>query len=232
MSKYTTELRFIVESYNDNKSSDNKSADEFIEKALPKLFNFNFPIYDENYRNTLELKIVRHFYTREICCETVGRWKMFLRDRLNMIMPYYNDLYKSATFEFNPLYDHNLTTSFKKEANGSNNDTMNSSNNQTTNNSSTDWSLHSDTPQGAISDVDAMTYLSDATKGTDKSEQNTNGSASSNAVGTYKDTESYTQTVQGLTQLPSEALNKYRETLINIDQMIINELDDLFFGLW
>lgn len=232
MSKYTTELRFIIESYNSNVSSDNSSADEQIKKALPKLFNFSFPIYDENYRKTLELKIVRHFYTREICCETVGRWKMFLRDRLNLIMPYYNDLYKSATLEFNPLYDHDLTTTSNKSGSGSNSNSGSTSSNQTTNNSSTDWNLHSDTPQGAITDLDEMNYLSDATKGTDNSEQKSNGSSNTSTNGNYSNIEDYTQTVQGFTNPPSELIKKYRETLINIDQLIINDLDDLFFGLW
>lgn len=110
MSKYTTEVRFICE-YEANRVSTTKlgdgfnSIDQIITIAAPHIFNFDFPIFDEEYRLVLEKKILRHFYGREICSETVGRWKLLLCDKLNVIMPFYNKLYRSELFEFNPLYD-------------------------------------------------------------------------------------------------------------------------------
>ena len=40
---------------------------------------------------------------REIGFETVGLFKLFLNERMAEIMPYYNKLYESETFEFDPL---------------------------------------------------------------------------------------------------------------------------------
>ena len=111
MSKYTTEVRFICETAAGyTESVDYDLVEETIQKAIPKVFNFDFPIFDESYRNVLCTKILKHYYTREICEETVGLWKLRLNTRLNEIMPYYNQLYKSELLEFNPFYDVDITT--------------------------------------------------------------------------------------------------------------------------
>jgi hypothetical protein len=133
MSKYTTELRFICETLaNKTESVGYDKIDEVVDEALPKLFDFDFPLFDEAYRTVLEKKIVLHYYTREICAETVGLWKLFLRRRLNEIMPYYNQLYKTELIEFNPLYDIDLTrqrnTTGNEAGKGSNTGTSNAKN--------------------------------------------------------------------------------------------------------
>ena len=110
MSKYTTEVRHICEvEYGATSSKGFNLIDEIITTAAPKIFNFDFPIFDENYRLLLEKKILRHYYTREICEETVGLWKLRLQDKLNLIMPYYNQLYSSELLDFNPFYDTDYT---------------------------------------------------------------------------------------------------------------------------
>lgn len=119
MSKFTTEVRFICETANGlTESQGFTSIQNILSTAAPTVFDFDFPIFDENYRLPLEIKILRHYYTREICEETVGLWKLRLADRLNMIMPYYNKLYESELLKFNPFYDVDLTTIHKKDFNG------------------------------------------------------------------------------------------------------------------
>lgn len=121
MSKYTTELRYICEhSAGLDESVGYNSIDTVLDGCRDKIFDFDFPIFDEEYRPTLENKILKHYYTREIGCETVGLWKHFLCTRLNEIMPYYNQLYKSELIKFNPMYDTDLTTDYQKVDNGSN----------------------------------------------------------------------------------------------------------------
>ena len=135
MSKYTTEVRFICEAaagldksvgFNDIDSVLDAAVEkifnfnfptpstELIDKAIPNIFNFNFPCFDENYRKILCKKILLHYYTREICEETVGLWKLRLCTRLNEIMPYYNQLYRSAAIEFNPFYDVEYSRTIKR----------------------------------------------------------------------------------------------------------------------
>lgn len=124
MSVYTTELRYICETggklnsdfiNNDKESKGYNNIDDIIEGARPNIFSFNYPIFDETYKPLLETKILRHYYTREICEETVGLWKLRLQDKMNLIMPYYNKLYESELLTFNPFYDVNLTRKHKGE---------------------------------------------------------------------------------------------------------------------
>ena len=109
MADYTTQLRTICEFYSGNTQSQGyEKIDEIVETSAPKIFE-PFEIFDEDYRIPLEKKILRHFYTREICMETVGLWKLHFNNKMNEIMPYYNQLYKSALLDFNPFYDVDLT---------------------------------------------------------------------------------------------------------------------------
>lgn len=115
MSKYTTEVRFICENYAGlDKSADYSGTDKVISKARKKVFDFDFPMFDESYRTVLETKILKHYYTREIGFETVSLWKFWLDKRLNEIMPFYNQMYKSELLDFNPFYDVDLTTDSKR----------------------------------------------------------------------------------------------------------------------
>ena len=112
MSKYTTEVRYICEVEAGLVESQGFShINNILSISAPRVFDFDFPIFDEAYRPVLEKKILRHYYTREICEETVGLWKLRLCDRLNMIMPYYNQMYESELIKFNPLYDVDITRS-------------------------------------------------------------------------------------------------------------------------
>lgn len=110
MSKYTAQVRFICETAAGLSESEGQtSVKQIIAAAIPSVFDFDFPIFDESYRNVLETKILKHYYTREIGLETVGLWKLKLDTKLNEIMPFYNQLYKSELIEFNPMYDVDLT---------------------------------------------------------------------------------------------------------------------------
>lgn len=254
MSKYTTEVRYICEvSGGLNESVGYSKIEDVITGAIPKIFDFDFPIFDESYRSVLERKILKHFYTREICEETVGLWKLRLDTRLNEIMPYYNKLYKSELLNFNPLYTDNLTrtrtTKLNSKRETDNNgkvDTTNNSNSQgsgsdTTNNNGND--LYSDTPQGSLNGVESGTYLTNARKTSDTRTSSSNTSNNSSASGKvvssesgsdeFNSTEDYLESVSGYAGVnASDLLKKYRETFLNIDMEVISNLEDLFFQLW
>lgn len=211
MSMYTTELRYICESYAGlTESAGYNNIENVIKKALPKIFDFDFPIFDEDYRAVIETKIIKHYYTREISEETVGLWKLRLNTKMNEIMPYYNQLYKAWSVDFNPLYDTDISTEH----------TLDNESTQTTSGKSTD--RFSDTPQGSLQNIENNTYLSNATI------------VDSNASGTSNSTDEYLEKITGKrgSMSYSKMLDEYRESLINIDSMIIVDLKDLFFKLW
>ena len=250
MSKYTTEVRFICETYAGfTESQDANMVEEVIGLSMDKIFDFNFPIFDNEYKPVLERKILKRFYTREICEETVGLWKLRLNTRLNEIMPYYNKLYKSELLEFNPLYTNNLTR--KRDTKGKVITTDNSTTNVQSqsgeesigngSNNSTSINLFSDTPQGSLTNVTNEEYLTDARKITDvnttTASVTANGTTATKSDGTIigqnDSTEDYLETVVGYEGInPAEMILKYRETFLNIDKMILDNLEDLFIQLW
>ena len=123
MSKYTTQVRFICETAAGLEDSQGYGdTTRIINEARSKIFDFDYPIFDESYRGVLENKILRHYYTREIGFETVGLWKHYLNMRLNEIMPYYNKMYNSELIEFDPLYDVDLTKDYRKTLDGNRNE--------------------------------------------------------------------------------------------------------------
>lgn len=215
MSKYTTELRYICEvAAGLSESVDGASIDTILTAAAPSIFNFDWDIFDEAYRLPLEVKILRHFYTREIGEETVGLWKLRLQDKLTLIMPKYNQLYESARMEFNPFYDTEYTRTGSNSGSGQVNTQSNS---DTTN-------MHSDTPQNGLTSVLDGEYLTDA----DVSSGTSNSGQSSQNQGAFEETVAGKMRGESYSRL----LIEYRQSFINIDAMLMNELNDLFMGLW
>lgn len=216
MSKYTTEVRFICENFAGFSYSQGYMAtNDVIAKARENVFDFSYPIFDESYRSVLETKILKHFYTREIGAESVGLWKLWLDTRLNEIMPYYNQLYKSELIEFNPMYDVDLTTDHTRKVNGeesrsgefsekseldrevtgsgTGSSESNGGTKQIGGNKVDRWEYFSDTPQGGIQGVANLTYLTNARHITDDGGQtiidNTSNGLTENQYNDSTDTE-------------------------------------------
>lgn len=71
-----------------------EKIDEQIAYAVPEIFYFTYPYYgDANDKAHLEKHILESYYTRDICCDSMMRWVMFLKERMNDIMPKYKALY-------------------------------------------------------------------------------------------------------------------------------------------
>lgn len=247
MSKYTTEVRFICETYAGlTESIGLNGVNDVLEKSWNSIFTTPVEFFDENYRKFLCEKILKRYYTREICCETVGLWVFWMNERLETIIPYYNQLYKSAQLEFDPLHEIDLIRTHDGTKNETGNiDTTNTRNqndkgNSNRNNSTNNWDLYSDTPQGSISNLESETYLTNARKTNNNENESitTNGETVSNETGNRKNKvdniEKYNETVKGKNSGTSysKLLTEYRETFLNIDELVINEFKDLFFNLW
>lgn len=243
MSKYTTELRFICEELSGLEDSVGYDCvDNVIQSAIPKIFSFDFPVFDEAYRNVLCTKILKHFYTREIGFETYGLWKLKLNTKLNEKMPYFNRLYESTLLKYNPLVDTEYTREGKRDDAGTDKTTSttqaNSTNESHSSNSDSTIDKYSDTPQGTLDNVLNGTYLTTA-RDTGRS-GSADGSASSNysdSGTTNKDltnTSEYIEKISGKrgTASYSSLIKEFRETFINVDEMVLDSLEPLFMGLW
>lgn len=213
MSKYTTEVRFICESKSGLEvSSGADNVDDVIAGAWDKIFTNKAVFFDEAYRSVLCQKILKHYYLREICCETVGVWKLWMNERLETIMPYYNQLYESAKITFEPLEDVNVTRKHDRNVKGTEDRESNSKDDGTVTSTETDnrtrqvvgssdgkssesesgensatssdtkRDLYSDTPQGAITGLENENYLTNARKITDTVTSSGNDSRNSNGT--------------------------------------------------
>ena len=198
-----------------------------IKTLIDNNFDFqmtNYPIFDETYRETLNNNILHHYYENEIGFETAPLFRFYLNQKLNEIMPYYNELYKvqKKLIDDNLLLNNvNLTEELKGK-----NTTETSSTSQSTNKGK---NLFQDTPQGNISQQDINAQNVYATNIT-LNDNSINDNSSANGSGTNE----YIKTIIGNNggKFNIDVLNDIKNNLMNIDLMIINELNDLFMGIF
>ena len=223
MSKYTTNFYEIDKEINKDEFM-TTSVDDRLDKVREIIFDFNYPINEEN-KKRVEIAILKHYYMNEIGMETIGLFKIYLSDRLNLIMPRYNKLYEYNNAEISPFINSSL------EETGTNNQTsssdMNSSGTDASNR--TNSTTNSDTPQGILEDIQngryASYYTYDDLK-TNSTNSNTTNSNSNNDTNFTRKLKS----LQGMTQ--AEAFRNYADNLISIDEMLVQEFSDLFLKIW
>ena len=245
MSKYTTQLRYICEfKAGLSESSDNYNA--VIDASYDKIIHPETQLFDPEYAPVLYKKIIRHYYFDEIGHETAGRFIMRLNMKLDEILPYYNKLYETAALEYDPLHDVDYYRTGNREDNNTDNRTRtdNLTNLRTddlaNHAESEQYDLYSDTPEGSLTGVDQSNYLTDARKVTSQADGTNTGTQESKSTGTQKnDTvihnlNEYMEHVYGKmnTVTYSKMIMEYREALLNIDMMIINDLSSLFMGVF
>lgn len=194
----------------------------------------DYPIFDESYRPKLNKSIVEHFWYREIGFETIDMFINRFEQRMNLIMPVYNKLYLSTLMEYDPL----STTKMVTDSEGSGKDTgqVDSTNTSTASNASTTGAkartVGSDFPQTMLSDEgDYATSANDSVSDTTTGATSTDEAAQATTQVGDRESASHT-TMEGYTRSPAELVMMYRDTLINVDAMLIADLEPLFMQVW
>lgn len=212
MAKYTLELRTIAESQN------------------LSVFDFDYPFYDNDLKKVFEDKFIQYYYYDEIGFETIGRFKQRLRAKLNEIMPRYSQLYQTelASKDINFMLNKDLKETFIREVDNTNNMTGDSLDKVT-------GSDNTDFKESNIGNGNAtLSYNSLTSINQNNNDFNNNKSSNSNVVNKGNEREETTLLSQGNIGITSSAelLQKWRDTIINIDQQIINECRDLFMTIF
>lgn len=200
----------------------------------------SYPIFDEAYRNTLNTKILDHYYLDEIGFETPALFRKRLLTRLNEIMPYYNTLYENQLDKIDNLLGNvdlseTMDRDYTKTENNTNNTTT--SGNSTSNSTSNNKNLFQNTPQGQITqtDINSQTWATNVTfdSGTIGDTSTTSGTSNATNTQTGSSTDDYIKHITGNNgkKYNIELIEELRKGLLNIDLMIIDELYDLFMGL-
>lgn len=213
-----------------------------IKSLIDNDFDFQldeYPIFDENYRNTLNQNILYHYYENEIGFETAPLFRFYLKQKLNEIMPYYNELYKvqkklidenlllnnvNITENLQGTNTNNTSTSASSQSNSSNSGTSNNKN------------LFLDTPQGdeykgTINDTN---YATNVTFDNNTSSNTIQDTSSNSGTANVSGTNAYIKTIIGNNgaKFNIDVLNDIKNKLMNIDLLIINDLNDLFMQIF
>lgn len=247
MSKYTTQVRYICETLSGE--TDINSA---ISKSVPIIFNYDYGLLAD-FRSVFEPSFLRHYWVREIGCETYALWQLQLLDRLSILAPKYNRLWELANIDYNVLDTHTLTSSDNTLSNQLTSnvlDTVNSNktnvtsqtnSNQDTNNN--ELSKFSDTPQSTVDNLLSGKYLTNATSkdnnSTSTNYSDTKTNTDSNGKITTNNNTSDTTNTQKNTLVcgrygtaPSDLISKATNAIITPVSQLINELETLFINIY
>lgn len=223
----------------------NEDAKDAIDQAMS-----TYPLYETNpnltkvygtaykvpTRKELNDKILNFYRFREIGQDTFGRWLFELETALNEIMPKYNQLFYSADQDFNPIYNVDYKKTIMGEQNANTNST--STGNDSSTNEEFTKSVNAKTPQDLLNisntGIDTVNYADDAswgkasgsTTGTNTTTGNTSSNGSNSTIETTKGNFGVTSA--------QDLIIKYRDTIINIEQQIINDprIKELFMLIY
>lgn len=275
MAQYTITTLSILKSLSKVKldldyDTDFDSVDDFVHETCDLLFD-NYPIFDEVYRHILNYKIASHFLFEETNVTPYQRWRYMLNRKMKEIMPYYNELYKSTLFEFDPLGDTDIVETIIRDLEtdtdtsvergqsienerqtDSSRNTQTDSQSQATENTITDSDTETWDAETPFNQSDAKGYANKVSgEKTDQDNTSTmSGTQSDEVVSsigetssaseqlqaqseTKQDTDSHEETLRTLKGKRSgisfnTLLKEYRDNLLNVDMMIIDELEVLF----
>lgn len=176
------------------------------------LFDFDYPI-DKTYKPIFEEHFINFFFFDEIGVETVERFKLRLKNKLNLIMPYWNKVIAADKLEQRILDNYNVTETY----------TRNTSNNVISNNSTESVTTESDTPVTRI-DLEKVDYFSNILKSRNGIENNVNSDGA----------EKWERKMVGNigVQTDADAIIKYYNSLRKIEIEIFMECEDLFMGVY
>lgn len=212
MSKYTTELRRIIEDRSEEEVRSWFMQYELTDYLTQDEINLIMERGTWN-KEKLAQKIIDHYYMREIGFETVGLFKHQVKVAMQEIMEEKLPLIYSASIQYDPL----VNVDFVEEYTGQN------AGNSTSNSSG--LTVQSDTPQGQISKSAILggTYASSTSANDIDDTTATTGS------------ESYTKRTKGNSGVSATAqkmVQQYRENIIMIDRDIIRDLSSLFMSIY
>ena len=172
-----------------------------------KIFDFEYPLSSAINKDDFECQILNHYIMRRIGFDTFTAFQLYLENKLNEILPFYNKMFDSLA-EFN-LFNDGETITRDKTDNG--NTTLNTNNNS--------QSRFSEYPLNQLEDINDGSYVSNQT--TNNGNVNSNGTTHNTSVEVEKRT-------------PLDKMDlyqKYLATRNSIMTMIYKDLDILFYGL-
>ena len=240
MSKYTTQLRWIVEQIGQGLFV--PEGQEYADAVYKYIGLSKYPIFDEKYRSHLNDKIIDHYYFREIGQETAAQFAQMMKRTMQEIMPKYNRLYNTINAEMeHPLADYvrhrEISEDYTREVDGTT--SSQSSGTSSANSADHNRNVFQDTPMSLLSNegspsIEDLDYATNVTY--NDGNGTTSGTSSMSNSGTSStdrtDNREKTEDVYGRNQSLASAFDEFVDKFVDIDLLVINDLEDLFFKLW
>lgn len=224
MSKYTTQIRFICEIYG-RKVVESWFKDYNLEDYLTPEEIGVIELRGTWNKDKLAEKIVDHYFMREIGFDTPALFKHYVKVTMQEIMESKLPLIYSASIKYDPMVNVDFTETYEQEH--QDNDKSNGS---STNNGSS-LSVNSDTPQGQISKSEILQGKFASQTGASEGTNTTTDESNTNRNGTLKSTRTQRGNSGALTT-GQGLIKQYRDIIISVDKDIINELNQLFIGIY
>lgn len=190
------------------------------------IFDFEYNLFNNNYKPVFEQLFIDYFFMEEIAHETVGLFKHRLKNKLDLILPYYNKIYMSQELEQRILDNYDVTETITREVNGD----SESVNKGDITRKGDNKQLYKDTPKTKI-DIDKFDIVTNITKNI-ADEKTINNDVS---IHKSNNIENYVRTMTGNigVQTDADAIMKYWQSLRNVTLEIFeNELSELFMGIF
>lgn len=215
----------------------NEEAKEAIDEAMA-----TYPLYEQEEkarqfgtayhvptRKELNNKILNYYRFREIGFETFGRFVFELKTALEEIMPKYNQLFYSADQDFNPIYNVDYEKIIGRDKTDSTISNSASASTDETEATTNNKEVNSATPQNQLNigskNIDQVNYADGASWNQNIDENKTTSNMAGNSTTDGSETELTKESTKGNFGVVSaqDLILKYRETILNIEQMIIND---------
>lgn len=195
---------------------------------------------DDAWRNALNQKIINHYRYREICHTAPDRWKLYLNNTMNEIMPIKNLMFEAlaSNWEFNTGSDFSEVIEESSKLNSSSTGKTDSSANGNSSSNGYSLQVNSDTPGQMLNvenEIEANTYASSASKNKSNASGSTQSTSNANSESTGKSDgeRNLTRTRKGVPYRSNASLYKdYLEAINNIDMEIIDALEPCFMGIF
>lgn len=232
MASYTIEVRKICEFYGrdvvESWFKDYELEDYLTQEQITSIVNAG--IWN---KNKLAKKIVDHYYLREIGFETPGLFENRVKARMQELMEEYLPVIYSNSIYFDPLVNVDFTETFEREIESES--TNNGSSESSSNSNSSGLNVNSDTPQGQISKTDILAGAYASSTSASESESAVTDTTETENSGTANQTENYTKRTKGNSGVSATAqalIKQYRDIIRAVDKEIIEDLNNLFMGLY
>lgn len=190
------------------------------------IFDFEYDLFDNNYKSTFEQLFIDYFYTEEIAHETVGLFKHRLKTKLKLVLPMYNKIYMTQELEQRILDNYDVTEIINRVVTGDSTRSMDTSSIR----NGIEKQLYKDAPKTKI-DINRFDVVTNLTKN-EADETSTN---KANEVNESNNSENFTRHMTGNigVQTDADAIIKYWQSLRNVTlDLFDNELSSLFMGIF